>query len=253
MQKLFAGAALAATLSFTLAPATATAPTAMPTPVSALATSSASTTMSLESAAAVEDASYERMFANVDYPDVAPGQERADFDAWVARNPAKQDSVRAFRAHLAANGVDDVLPVWQLVRTSSSWRGCGADPFEVAPRDKWDNIVRTLKFVERDVVPSVGRVQAVSGYRNEGLNSCSNGAPASAHRMFFALDLMPVDASVTRGALVRGVCAAHAREGRDYDTGLGFYNGTRFHVDSSGFRKWGADGRGATSPCVSYS
>jgi len=23
----------------------------------------------------------------------------------------------------------------------------------------------------------------------------------------------------------------------------------RFHVDSNGFRRWGADGRGATSPC----
>jgi hypothetical protein len=32
--------------------------------------------------------------------------------------------------------------------------------------------------------------------------------------------------------------------------GLGFYAGNRFHVDSKGFRRWGADGKGATSPCV---
>ena len=32
--------------------------------------------------------------------------------------------------------------------------------------------------------------------------------------------------------------------------GAGFYTGHRFHVDSSGFRKWGANGKGATSPCV---
>jgi hypothetical protein len=68
-------------------------------------------------------------------------------------------------------------------------------------------------------------VQAVSGYRNESLNSCSNGAPASAHRMFFALDLMPVDEDVSRGELVSKVCAAHARDGRAFKTGLGFYNG----------------------------
>ncbi len=91
---------------------------------------------------------------------------------------------------------------------------------------------------------------AMIGYRNASLNSCSNGAPASAHRMFFALDLMPVDEDVSRGELVRKVCAAHARDGRAHKTGLGFYTGTRFHVDSNGFRKWGPNGSGATSPCV---
>ena len=85
---------------------------------------------------------------------------------------------------------------------------------------------------------------------NERLNACSAGAPRSAHRMFFALDLTPVNASVDRGAMIRDICRAHARDGRSYDTGLGFYSGRRFHVDSSGYRKWGADGRGASSPCA---
>ena len=52
--------------------------------------------------------------------------------------------------------------------------------------------------------------------------------------------------------LIRSVCEAHARDGQTYDVGLGFYTGRRFHVDSSGFRKWGANGKGATSPCVNY-
>jgi len=96
----------------------------------------------------------------------------------------------------------------------------------------------------------VGEVEALSVYRNAQLNACSNGAPASAHRMFFALDLTPVSEDVTRGAMIRSICAAHNRNGRGYDTGLGFYSGLRFHVDSSGFRRWGPDGRGATSPCA---
>ena len=110
-----------------------------------------------------------------------------------------------------------------------------------------------MKFIEHDVEPAIGPVQVVSGYRNQELNSCSNGAPASAHRMFFALDLMPVSADVSRGELVRDVCRAHARDGRAHQTGLGFYSGLRFHVDSNGFRRWGANGKGATSPCVTYS
>ena len=114
-------------------------------------------------------------------------------------------SVRAFRDHLAAQGVDGIVPVWQLIRTSSSWRQCGAQPFEVAPADKWDHIVTTLKFVRDEVVPAVGRVEALSAYRNESLNACSAGAPRSAHRMFFALDLTPVNASVDRSQMIRGI------------------------------------------------
>jgi len=183
--------------------------------------------------------------------DMAPGQSRADYLAWLARDPRHQMQVEEFRAHLASEGLENVVPVWQLIRTSSSWRACNADRFEVAPRDKWEHISTTLRFVRDEVEPALGPVEAVSGYRNEQLNRCSAGAPQSAHREFFAIDLAPVNPAVTRGQMIRQICAAHARDGRAYNTGLGFYNGERFHVDSNGFRKWGADGRGATSPCVS--
>lgn len=186
-------------------------------------------------------------------PGFAPGQSRADYHAWLAQSSDHQEQVRAFRAYLAEAGVEGVLPIWQLVRTASSWRQCRADRFEVAPTSDWPNIVETLRFVDRNVIPAVGDVEAVSGYRNARLNACSAGAPASAHRLFFALDLVPVSAAVTRGELIRDVCSAHARDGRAFQTGLGFYNGVRFHVDSNGFRRWGPDGRGATSPCVTYS
>lgn len=184
---------------------------------------------------------------------LAPGQARADYYAWLARSPANRDAVIAFRNRLASEGVEAVVPVWQLVRTSSSWRSCAAQPFEVAPADKWNNIVDTLKFVREQVVPAVGPVEALSAYRNETLNACSAGAPRSAHRMFFALDLTPVAADVSRSAMIASVCRAHGARGRDYRTGLGFYSGKRFHVDSNGYRRWGPDGSGASSPCVSYS
>jgi hypothetical protein len=180
----------------------------------------------------------------------APGQALADYHAWLARSPANREQVRAFRSYLAGQGLAEVIPVWQLIRTSSSWRDCGAERFEVAPRDKWDNIVTTLRFVRDEVEPAVGKVEALSVYRNEGLNRCSNGAPASAHRLFFAVDLKPVSEEVSRAGMIDRVCAAHRRSGSAYNAGLGFYSGLRFHVDSHGFRKWGPDGRGASSPCV---
>lgn len=180
----------------------------------------------------------------------APGQSLADYNAWLARSPEHRAAVRGFRDYLDAQGLAEVIPVWQLIRTSSSWRQCDADRFEVAPRDKWDNIVTTLRFVRDEVEPAVGKVEALSVYRNERLNRCSNGAPASAHRLFFALDLKPVSEEVSRAGMIGRVCDAHRRSGSAYNTGLGFYSGLRFHVDSHGYRKWGADGRGASSPCT---
>ncbi|HVM22729.1 MAG TPA: hypothetical protein VM308_05435 [Sphingomicrobium sp.] len=183
---------------------------------------------------------------------LAPGQTAQDFEAWARRTPANVNALGAFRDYLAAQQLENVVPMWQLVRTSSSWRECGAQPFEVPPPDKWGRIVKTLKFVRDDVIPSVGKVETLSAYRNSQLNACSKGAPKSAHREFFALDLTPVDGKLERSTMIRSVCKAHARDGQRNDIGLGFYSGRRFHVDSSGFRKWGADGRGASSPCVNY-
>jgi hypothetical protein len=181
---------------------------------------------------------------------VAAGQSKADYLAWLAQSAENRKNMRSFRSFLADKRVIDVLPVWQLVRTSSSWRECSASRFEVAPAPQWSNIVDTLAFVKNEVQPAIGDVEALSAFRNDQLNSCSDGRPRSAHRMFFAMDLVPV-VNITRKALVARLCTVHAREGAEYDAGLGFYSGSRFHVDSSGFRRWGADGRGETSPCNS--
>ncbi len=178
----------------------------------------------------------------------APGQAKADYHAWLAQSPQNRDRVRAFQAFLAQKHARNVLPTWQLVRTSSSWRECSAERFEVAPVQQWQNIVNTLAFVKNEVVPAVGEVEALSAFRNEELNSCSGGRPGSAHRMFFAMDLVPAG-GIARNELISELCEAHAERGEAYKAGLGFYSGLRFHVDSSGYRRWGSDGRGSSSPC----
>lgn len=93
---------------------------------------------------------------------LAPGQTAQDFQAWLRRSPANGAGLNAFRNYLAAAGVDSVVPLWQLVRTSSSWRSCGAEPFEAPPADKWGHIVKTLQFVRDEVVPAVGKVEVLS-------------------------------------------------------------------------------------------
>jgi hypothetical protein len=179
---------------------------------------------------------------------IAEGQSRADYLAWLAREPAARAQVLSFKTFLDMKHVDTVIPTWQLVRTASMWRDCSGPRFEVAPVAEWQHISETLGYVKNHVQPVIGQVEAVSGYRNGDLNQCSGGARESAHRHFYALDLVPLK-PVSREGMIHSLCAIHDFRGRDYDIGLGFYTGNRFHVDSKGFRRWGADGKGATSPC----
>jgi hypothetical protein len=178
------------------------------------------------------------------------GQSKADYLAWLSRDPGARTMVLSFKSYLHAADVDGVVPTWQLVRTASKWRDCGGPRFEVAPANEWTHIAATLSFVKAEVEPVIGRVEAVSGFRNEELNQCAGGAKASAHRHFYALDLVPIDEDLSRAALIRDICDIHQAAGRSFSIGLGFYTGMRFHLDSKGFRRWGADGSGATSPCA---
>lgn len=177
------------------------------------------------------------------------GQARADYLAWLAKSADARAKVLAFNQYLAMQGLTDVVPNWELLRTASMWRDCDGPRFEVAPPAEWPHIARSLHYIKEHVIPAIGPVQAVSGYRDDALNHCARGAPESAHRHFYAVDLVPVRA-IGRAGLIRSMCATHQGWGRSYDIGLGFYNGVRFHIDSKSFRRWGPDGSGATSPCV---
>ena len=178
----------------------------------------------------------------------ADGQGHADYLAWLARSPSARAQVLGFRQFLEMEGVQDAIPTWQLLRTASMWRECNGPQFEVAPFTEWQHIASTLHFVQNHVRPVGGEVMALSGYRNGDLNQCSGGAKASAHRHFYALDLTPVR-DMGREGMIRSLCAIHRFRGDQYGIGLGFYTGMRFHVDSKGYRKWGSDGSGASSPC----
>ena len=250
MLRFIHAAALAATLSLVPAASLSSAPTQAEVRTAAMTTATAPPAEQTAAPAPLSEFGLDAAHDHDHASGLAPGQTARDFQAWVRRSPENLEKLGAFRGYLAAQGLDAVVPMWQLVRTSSSWRQCGAEPFEVPPADKWGRIVKTLKFVRDDVIPAVGKVETLSAYRNETLNACSDGAPKSAHREFFALDLTPVNKALERSAMIRSVCAAHARDGAVYDAGLGFYTGRRFHVDSSGFRKWGPNGKGATSPCL---
>ena len=180
---------------------------------------------------------------------ISIGQDELGYRSWYGASLRHSAKVKGFNDYLTQWGVSGIVPTWQLLRTATSWQRCGGAPFEVPPLSEWPHIVQTLRYINDYVIPMVGPVEAVSAYRNPSLNVCAGGAPESAHKHYSAVDLVPLR-QTTREELMRKLCAVHARRGTDYQVGLGFYAFLRFHVDTTKYRRWGADPNVASCPPI---
>lgn len=173
-------------------------------------------------------------------PYITVGQDEPGYRSWYLGGPSRAAQVKAFNDYLVTNQVGGVLPTWQLLRTATSWKDCGQQPFEVPPAEEWPHMVQTLRYIRDYVVPAVGPVEPVSVYRNPVLNVCAGGAPESAHKLDSAVDLVPLR-PIDRVTLMRTLCTVHSEHGAAYNAGLGFYAYLRFHVDSTKYRRWNMD------------
>jgi uncharacterized protein YcbK (DUF882 family) len=171
----------------------------------------------------------------------------AQYQAWLAKAD-NHAQANALAAYLDQQGVGDVYPMDQLLRSDTNWRRCKAEPFAVPSRRHWPNMVPTLKLIRAEIVPLIGPVEAQSVYRDAAINGCIKGASQSYHLRFHAIDMKPAP-GVTRAQLITKLCQLHREKGARLNMGLGIYTGTRFHIDAAGYRGWGHDFRGASFPC----
>jgi hypothetical protein len=153
--------------------------------------------------------------------------------------------VAALQAQLVREGVAEVLPLRQLLRSASSWQACAAEPWALPPEAHWPAVVSVLRLLQAlREAGVVGAIEVHSGYREPGLNACAGGAPRSAHALAFAIDFTPADGR----EVAVGLCAFWREQGRDWRMGLGRYASGRLHIDTAGHRAWGAPGGG--HPCT---
>ena len=171
---------------------------------------------------------------------ITAGQDEPGYRSWYLAAPGRAAQVKSFNDYLLGAQVGGVVPTWQLLRTATSWQACGAQPFEVPPTEDWPHIINTLRYIRDYVIPVLGPVEPVSAYRNPSLNVCAGGAPESAHKLYSAIDMVPLR-PITREAMMRTLCGDHSTHGEAYHAGLGFYAFMRFHVDSTKFRRWNMD------------
>jgi hypothetical protein len=178
------------------------------------------------------------------------GQAGPDYLAWLARDPGARAQVLSFKSYLSgreggaspsdlAAGADREHVARMQWARASKWRPSPSGSISPA----------LLQFVKNHVEPVIGDVEAVSGFRNAELNSCSGGAKASAHRHFFALDLVPANEDLSRSAMIRSICKIHDGAGRLRGRAR-LLQRQPLPRGSQGFRKWGPDGKGATLPAA---
>ena len=188
------------------------------------------------------------------WPNITPiDQSEQGFVLWQRVQSGRTAQVRRLAAYLRKAKVGQVAPLYQILRTASDWRTCGGEPFAVPPAADWPRATRTLAWIQKRVKPAVGDVEVMSGFREDALNQCAQGARESAHLGFWALDLEPLDPTLDRPRLMDVLCRTHKAHGREADIGLGFYSGVRFHIDDKRYRHWGFDPVAAPSCAVEAS
>ena len=179
------------------------------------------------------------------------------FNAWLARFPAEAVVIKQYQAYLAsALNTNELPPMNQLLTTARAWQECGYEPYQVPPRELWGAMLPTLRLYHtlksQGILPPQTQIRSV--YRSPALNACAGGAPASKHLSNAAIDIWVPDypvGSAKLSAVQDNLCRFWQSSGEALQFGLGIYATGAIHLDTQGYRRWGAQYTGVNSPCQS--
>ncbi len=159
-----------------------------------------------------------------------------NFELFISRENHHR-TLRDFERELRVHRVYNVVPTYQLLLQGTDWRNNGLPQFAFPPSELWPNMIATLKFMQRFIIPVIGQVNVVSGFRTSAYNRVAGGAPRSRHLLFSALDVKP-QSPISRARLHRQLKQIWQVHGKGMNVGLGLYSGSRFHIDTGGYRQW---------------
>ena len=148
-----------------------------------------------------------------------------------------QEEYRALERFLYSKGVRDLVPTWQLLQQGTDFRQHNLSPYAFPERELWDRMAKTLTFIRVDLVPRIGPVEVLSGFRTKDYNFAAGGAPRSRHLTFSALDLRPLR-KIERKRLHATLQKIWHSRGEKRKLGMGLYQGLSFHIDTGGYRQW---------------
>lgn len=176
-----------------------------------------------------------------------------DFKDWLASRSYQKSEVLAYQNYLQSQ-LGTIPPMEQLLASARDARRCGFEPYEVPPASLWQNIVPTLRMLQQlqkqGYLPYSTVIRSV--YRNPALNDCAGGAGESKHMTNGAIDIWVPENEGNKWAVdstFDGLCQFWQSSGQGYNFGLGLYPTGSVHLDTQGYRKWGANHSSSSSPC----
>lgn len=178
---------------------------------------------------------------------------------WLSQSETRRTQYNSLVQYLTEQKVLDVIPTWQLLTPDieSSTELCPIDTFVIPPKELWPNAVPTLQLIRSHVIPYIGPVRMVSGYRPPTFNKCIGGAKNSVHMTFSGFDIVPVQ-FIDTASVFGKMCSQWALLPTNLKFGLGAYfdplknllnSAARIHVDTFGRRTWGYDYTFRSSYC----
>ncbi|OMH25525.1 D-Ala-D-Ala carboxypeptidase family metallohydrolase [Motiliproteus sp. MSK22-1] len=158
------------------------------------------------------------------------------FRNWMLAKKVTAKVVEIHRYFLAGS-VQGRLPLYLVLLQGTDWQSHQYPLFTLPDRKHWSNMRRTLQLLETEIIPVVGDLIPVSGERSQEYNRLAGGAEKSKHLIFCALDLVP-SSPIEPEHLHQMLLKIYREKGQLYNMGLGLYSGTRFHIDTCGYRHW---------------
>src|SRR5690606_3150205 len=97
--------------------------------------------------------------------------------------------VREYEVFLERNGVGNIIPSFELMRTARDWAKCGRSQYMIPSRELWANQVPTLRVFKYLVAANVlTDFEVTSVYRDLSSNYCAGCAKCSRHLYNSACD-----------------------------------------------------------------
>lgn len=181
--------------------------------------------------------------------------DNLDFNQWLSVSSYRADQVSQYQSYLAGYvGAYAVPPMDQLLTTARSWEKCGYEPYQLPPRELWSNMIMTLRLYgtlkSRGILPPTTEIRSV--YRSPDLNACAGGAKSSKHMSNGAIDIWVPEYDGQPwyiNPMQDRLCQFWRSEGESFNFGLGLYSTGSIHLDTQGYRMWGAGNASHSSNC----
>ena len=98
-----------------------------------------------------------------------------DFARFLKENNSHSD-YEDFVYFLQSHDVHNIVPVWQLLQQGSDWEKYQLPKYAMPDRDHWNSMLNTLVFLKYDLIPYIGDVRVLSGFRTPHYNQLA-GCP----------------------------------------------------------------------------